>query len=83
MRYASGMENINNDTEKNPPSGATEVERLNNQITRQGHEITSLTQDLVRRDAEIARKDEQIKRLKTLLNHYGMDDGLIKIFLAI
>lgn len=73
----------NNANEKNPPSGVTEVERLTNRNTRQMNEITTLIQDLARRDAEIARKDEQIERMKTLLNHYGMDDGLIKIFLAI
>lgn len=77
------MENITNDIEKNQPYGATEVERLTDQNTRQMNSISTLTQGLLRRESEIARKDVQIKRLKTLLNHYGMDDGLIKIFLAI
>ena len=77
------MKNTENAPEMNPPSGATEVERLTNQNTRLMNSITTLTRDLARRESEIARKDEQIKRLKTLLSHYGMDDGLIKIFLAL
>lgn len=76
------MDITENAPEKNPPSGATEVERLTNQITRLGNSISTLTQDLLRRESEIARKDEQIERMKTLLNHYGMDDGLIEIFLT-
>ena len=77
------MKNNANDTEKTPPTGAADVEQLLARNKRQMNEITTLLQDLARRDAEIARKDEQIERMKTLLNHYGMDNGLIEIFLAI